>query len=443
MTDHIMANSQIDTSPTWKNIKVTKETITSQGNNVRLVDSDPDNKLDLYCYVRCQNSSDKNMKSCRGVVVYDDNVLLQTYGYTSEYTVEDKANLQNSLPNIKDVVVHEAHEGVLIRVFNVNQKWYVTTHRKFDAFRSKWGSKQSFGEQFVNAVVAEYDNNEDFKTRVDTGNTDTSVFSLKNNEIVNNEVMRKFFSTLDVEKCYCFLVQNTHENRIVCQAPDRPTLFHTGTFKLNDAEYFSLDENINVPHAKSLNFESWDDLFSYTEDKVSEDKLQGLVVFEANGDHFKILNSSYKNLFSVRGNEPSIKFRYLQVRMDRAQTDLLYSLYPKHTEFFEKYENILYSVARNIYDSYVDRYIKKNFVTIPREDFQIMKECHAWHLQDRKKNRMSLRKVIELMNKQSPTNLNRIIRRVIFEAANPTKEPSPVAKNDQVEQVDTNSQNEN
>ncbi len=139
MTD--MINSQIDTSLSWKNMKVTKETITSQGNNVRLVDSDPDNKLDLYCYVRCQNSSDKNIKSCRGVVVYDDNVLLQTYGYTSEYTVEDKENLQNSLPNIKDVIVHEAHEGVLIRVFNVNQKWYVTTHRKFDAFRSKWGSK--------------------------------------------------------------------------------------------------------------------------------------------------------------------------------------------------------------------------------------------------------------------------------------------------------------
>ena len=414
-----MANSQIDTSP-WKNMKVTKETITSQGNNVRLVDSDPDNKLDLYCYVRCQNSSDKNIKSCRGVVMYDNKVLLQTYGYTNEYTVDDKENLQSSLPDINSVVVHEAHEGVLIRVFCVNEKWYVTTHRKFDAFRSKWGSKQSFGEQFVNAVVSEYETNEDFKTRVDTGNTDTVVFSLKNNDIVNNDIMKKFFSTLDNTKCYCFLVQNTHENRIVCQVPERPTLFHTGTFKLNDSDYFSLDENINVPHANSLKFESWDDLFAHAEDKIDEDTLQGVVVFTTTGDHFKVLNSAYKTLFSVRGNEPSIKFRYLQVRMDRELTDRLYALYPKHTEFFEDYENVLYSTARNIYDLYVQRYIRHVYVTLPREDFQIMKACHAWHLEDRQKNRMSLRKVIEKMNEQTPTNLNKIIRRVIFER---TKQP--------------------
>ena len=31
---------------------------------------------------------------------------------------------------------------------------------------------------------------------------------------------------------------------------------------------------------------------------------------------FKILNKKYKEFFGIRGNEPSIKYRYLQCRMD-------------------------------------------------------------------------------------------------------------------------------
>ena len=58
-----------DSNPQWVNIKLTKATIASQGNKVRLVDSDPDNKLDIYCYVRCTPTTDSAVKCCRGVVI--------------------------------------------------------------------------------------------------------------------------------------------------------------------------------------------------------------------------------------------------------------------------------------------------------------------------------------------------------------------------------------
>ena len=41
-----------------------------------------------------------------------------------------------------------------------------------------------------------------------------------------------------------------------------------------------------------------------------------------------------------------------------------------------------------------------------------MKACHNWHLEDREKNRISLRKVIDTLNSQSPSCLNKIIRRL-------------------------------
>ena len=55
-----------------------------------------------------------------------------------------------------------------------------------------------------------------------------------------------------------------------------------------------------------------------------------------------ILSPAYQEFFHVRGNEPSIKFRYLQVRMNKSQCDMLSYLYPKYTESFGEYENILY-----------------------------------------------------------------------------------------------------
>ena len=49
-------------TPQFECIQLSKEVIASQGNKIRLVDTDPDNKLDLYCYVRCMDSSNQHCK---------------------------------------------------------------------------------------------------------------------------------------------------------------------------------------------------------------------------------------------------------------------------------------------------------------------------------------------------------------------------------------------
>jgi len=272
----------------------------------------------------------------------------------------------------------------------------------------------------MEALTAEYENNEEFKNKMDavTPSEDFKVHTIRDSDVItNNELFNKFCTSLDKTKCYCFLVRNTAENRIVCKNPLRPTMYSAGTFKLRDFEYFSLDEDTGIPNAKEHTFESWETLQEYVEG-TSEDELQGVIVFSGK-KHAKIFNEAYMECFNIRGNEPSIKFRYLQLRMDKEKTDKLYSLYPRHTDTFEEYENILYNVAKIVYEAYVQRFIKKKYVTLPKEQYQIMRNCHAWHLEDRLKNRISLRKVIELMNKQEATSLNRMIRTYIQELKNP------------------------
>jgi hypothetical protein len=372
------------------------------GNKIRLVDSDSsngENPYDLYCYVKCSDNEDPVVKNCRGAILSDGKLVLQTFGFTPELTPDQTEKIHALLPSIEGTRVFESHEGSLLRIACINKKWYIFTHRKLDAHRSKWASRESFGDLFEASLRAEYEENDDLKQKLDT----------VANEGEDPATLSNFYKVLNPENCYCFLVRNTIENRIVCQPPSRPTLYHVGTFLNRGVDgQFSLDEHVGIPHPKEYTYSSVDEIIEAAKE-VDEDELQGLIAFNGT-HHVKLITQAYSKLFSIRGNEPSIKYRYLQIRMDSEKVDLLYQLYPRYTDTFEDYENKLYAIAKSIYSAYVSRFIKKQYITVPREEYQVMRSCHSWHLEDRSKNRISQRKVVEKLNAQSPTNLNKMIR---------------------------------
>ena len=73
---------------------------------------------------------------------------------------------------------------------------------------------------------------------------------------------------------------------------------------------------------KEVYFNNVDEIINYVGENGFE-RIQGLIVFTPD-KIFKILNKKYKEFFNVRGNEPSIKYRYLQVRMNSEQLNKLY-----------------------------------------------------------------------------------------------------------------------
>ena len=375
-------------------IEYTKKNVTAQSSKVRLSDSKTEEELELYCYNKCTNSDDEFIKNCRGLVFHQDNLILKAYSYTPEYPDDNCDELRSELGNdFSTYRFFDSHEGALLRVFNHNDTWYVTTHRKLDAFRSKWSSKESFGDMFKNAIEFEY-TREGNAIRERIGETDT--------------IYESFLNSLDKNLSYIFLTRNTYENRIVCQALENPTVYSVGVFRRDHT--FTIENDSGIPYPTEHKFTTFDELRQYVEDN-GFDKTAGIVIFGENNRQWKLLNHEYVKLFEARGNEPSIKYRYLQVRMDRDKTNALYFLYPKYADIFDEYENALYDIAKNINNNYIRRFIKKKYVTVPKEEYFVMKAAHTWHLEDRSKNRISLRKVIELLNEQTPTNLNKIIRR--------------------------------
>ena len=391
----------------------TREAISSN-NGIRLCDSNADNTLSLFCYNKCTVDDTDFMKNCRGVVFNNDTLVFKGFPYTPEIPLSDFESFKGlCTDDFQKYEFYDSYEGALLRVFFWNDKWYVTTNRKLDAFHSKWSSKDSFGDMFKNAVEYQYRQESSvIHTNIGAGVEDEAVYE-------------KFFDTLDKNCQYMFIACNTFDNRIVCSATEVPTVYHVGTY--TESREFTMDVNIGFPFPAKHEFSSFDEVGKYVDESGFE-RIQGVVAFGPNNFQAKLMNTDYLELFNARGNEPSIKFRYLQIRMDEKQTNMLYFLYPRFADTFDEYENTLYEIAQQINSNYIKRFIKKKYVTVPKEEYTVMKACHSWHLEDRERNRISLRKVIELLNEQTPTSLNHMIRH--FKSNSKTQAKRPRAKSD-------------
>ena len=364
--------------------KLTRAKIEALGNKVRISDTDQEANLDLFCYLGLSPSDEGDIVNCRGVVFNGEDIVLHAYPHQTELRASDVEGVKEALgDDLSNFRFFDSHEGALIRVFSHGGKWYTSTHRKLDAFRSKWACRESFGTIFKRALSVH------LKQDVEG-------------------VLDRFYETLDTAKQYYFIVSNTDDNRIVCLAPPTPEIFHVGT-TCNGV--FTLDEDVGVPKSGSRTFASVEELCGCVED-LDARYLQGVIGFNTEkGVNYKIQSTDYVDLAEARGNEPSIRFRYLQVRMKEDMRRKLSYLYPKHVDVIDRLENSIYEISKSIYRSYVQRYIKKRFVSVPKEEFAVIRSCHSWHEENRQSNRITLNKVIEVMNEQSATSLNQMVRR--------------------------------
>ena len=398
LTDDISSSTpDIDESK----LEFNRKNIESLNKYIRLVDSNEETGLDLFCYIHCESTDSDIRKQCRGVVFHHDELVMKGFPYTMEYTEQDNLDeINNNIVSIFDnCSFYDAYEGSLIRMFFFKDKWYLSTNRKLDAFKSKWASKESFGSFFKKALEIEFENNERLRNAIPF-------------DISKDDVIERFQSILDKDKQYMFLLMNNNENRIVCSAPEKPTVYHVGTF----VDYkLSMEEDIYLNYPRKHNFENIEQLLAYVRNDSDYTKIQGVIIFTSENKQYKIFNQEYADYYKVRGNEPSIKYRYLQIRNIKKFNETMHYLYPEYKDAFAEYENHIYEIAASITQSYVERFIRKNYVTVPVEEFQVIRLCHAWHLENRLENKISINKVLDVLNQQSPTNINRMIRKKIAE----------------------------
>lgn len=373
---------------------ITLENVLAASDRIHQYDHDEEENLTLFSYSKCDQTDSELVKQCRGIVFHGDQLVMQGFPYTVEFSVLDDLGVINHdiEPVFDQCRFFNSREGTLIRIFYHN-KWFISTHRKLDAFRSKWSSRESFGQSFELALRAELNHNAELRNVIQNP---------------DGNILEQFCNSLDRANKYMFLVLPNNENRIVSDAPERPTVLHVGTF-VNGV--LNLDVNVHIPHAEELKFTDMNEMMKYVEN-VNCRRSQGVIVFTSNNKQYKIVNHEYLSLFRIRGNVPSIRFRYLQLRMFPEKVHWLRKLYPHMRDTFEEVENMLMCITRLLHNLYMQRHIEHIKTILPNEEYIVDSTCHKWHIANRQTNIVTVDKVYEVLNAQKPTNLNKMLRRL-------------------------------
>lgn len=334
--------------------------------------TDDNGSFQIYSYSYCDNDTPSNVKECRGLIFDGDALLFKSLGFTPEYNESNRETLYQ-LP-IENYTFFPAEEGTLIRLFysSKESKWYISTHRKLNAFNSRWGAAKSFGDIFVD--------------------------SIKNHGWTSLDHLTDH---LDKNYMYLFFIRNTLENKIVSDPPSESTTSYFVGCMESGSNTLKSDVALDFPSQKPLLFQNWNEVFDYVNQVNPKDK-QGVLAFYKDQDgstkQLKIVNQKYQMYSQVRGNEPNLILRYLNIRSHPIYSKLIYDIYPEHLNKFINIENLIIKIAKNIHNAYISRFVNKNYVVVSQEEYRVIRECHGWHISNREKNKVTLSQVIRILN---------------------------------------------
>jgi hypothetical protein len=293
---------------------------------------------------------DSKEETIRGFIYQDDRLVCKTFPYSDEYTVDTSENIAKVQEKLSSGswVFYPSYEGTILRIVNDGDTQLIATHKKLDAFNSRWGCDQSFGELF--------------KTSITEFNKDSTLETPYEN----------FLSLLKDDYHHTFLLCSNLDSRIVANRDNE--IFYVGSFDSKTHKYLGIlpciKEKISV-FCNSINqveisHNDMDKIVDYVENKVEPFSQQGLVAIRQDDfSVFKIMNSTYKHLSELRGNNPSLSSRYLELLLKRKDLvlDFCTIFGNKHHEFGYISE-LLDDTLWYLYNVITTRYVKKRFMNV-------------------------------------------------------------------------------
>lgn len=334
---------------------------------VELVDKTEDG-LALYCYKECDNSSKNTVKHCHGLVFHENELVCRSFPYTHIIPVSHTEEVEQVFAEnpLEECVFTPSYEGTLLRVFSFNGRWLVSTHKKLDAYNSRWGGDKTFGRIF--------------------------------DEAVQNEKVENLFSYLDTSKVYSFLVSD-NSSRIACISP-QARIFLAGVYSNQRLDLE--DDTVPIPSLPKLNFTALDNLYSWVYNS-NPYHVQGVMVFTKSGKVVRVCNEKYIWLSQIRGTEPNLIMRYFQLRDDPRFAEFL-EMFSEKKELFEAIETEIVEIAKRLKRIYFDRYASKRHIVCDKTTHELLKKCHDWHRLNRESNRISVQTILKFMREATPEN---------------------------------------
>ena len=342
--------------------------------------------MKLYHYEKPTNPTregvEMSLQQLRGVVVdtKTDHVIARSFPFTPEYVVDGTQQYPFSFENAR---FFNSYEGTIIRVFWYTTdeeqdlgRWCVSTHKKIDAYKSNWGSTRSFGQEFQGVVET----------------------------CVQKPMQQYFDETLIRGQTHVFLLRTNPYNFIVSDPPQSPFdyIYQLGSFSSFRADQYlppisqsrnhtstPVVEDQTVPIFTPFTFNTPEELtFSNATEfeeyvKGLNTNVQGVFVVENTPEkstHFyKYVNAAYHRCAELRGNEPNLLFRYIELYCsDSVKAARLKELYPMYRVMFQFVNSQMPVLAKFIYIMYVRRFIRKQHAIVPKViyPFQMQLQAH-------------------------------------------------------------------
>lgn len=357
-------------------------------NDVRITDDDE--KICIWNYV---GSNKSKFNIIRGYITDIKNrkkLICPSLGSTDEFTVEDKENCFAFMEKYTDEWQwFYAIEGTMVRLFYFENQWYLSTHKKLSAFQSRWSCRLSFGEIFIEYLREIYPHSDNIYT--------------------------DFLKTLDCKKIYYFILRSNIHNRIICDISSiecgKKIVFfayrnENHNLILNDEKCSLLSELQKPTKLKNISKEN---LFNFVENEINPIIHQGIIGFHQEKNlNVKIVNLKYKTLSKIRGNNPNIRLRYLEIRGNENNKSIFTQLYPNFQKVFNNYEHIISKIATFIHFSFMERYIRGKYITLPKEEYIVLRKCFEYSQQNGK---ITYDDVLQILNFENPLYIYKMIHR--------------------------------
>jgi hypothetical protein len=163
------------------------------------------------------------------------------------------------------------------------------------------------------------------------------------------------------------------------------------------------------PTPNKLDFSEYQDVHDFVQN-VDPFKLQGLLLITKDGQTIKLINPMYEEYSKLRANVPSLTMRYLELRHSPEKTKQFIQLYNDHSSHFRELEDIIADITKNIFNKYINRYIKKRVSILPPCQFTIMSQIHTDYC-NKVFNKISYNIVVNYINeKQTPKQLYSLVK---------------------------------
>ena len=307
-----------------------------------------DNTYDnLYLLFNRKTETDIQ-KECSGLILEKNtNNIIAACQHDFEETPKDKNDF---------VSAEYCEDGTIIRLYNYNNMWVTATKKCIDAKFSFWSNTKTFNDMFW------------------------EVFSHNNMDL----------SALDKNCTYIFVLLHL-ENLMVVKHTQNELVYlgnvNNVTHVTNDATdlgLFSVNPYIKLPEKVNLTKDELDD-FNAINTRYFNPTKRGIIIKYNNNKIYKFDFNEFTFMQKIRGNEPLIRNRYLELLSDPESLNILVSYYQEHAFTFSMVHHNLIVICNEIYKLYRETHVKHAYKI--EEDHLYYKTIKQLHGQYKKTNK--------------------------------------------------------